>query len=196
MTDGCKTMKLAGIRESGNGYRGVYECQVCHGVLLDRDNANSLSAERFKPSSVAGMTCSLCDRHAPLSEQYRMGLTTVQSACGDVGETPVDCADYGFPSFEKFYSFPNREDSVFVTFRIDGGPLINAHPHEIEFSPTENRKQLFDSILNGQIEPLNPRLLALEVVDRVLHDLKLEYGENAGLETRTLQDASREGREA
>ena len=192
MSDSYKTMKLTGIREYGYGWQRVYECQVCHGVLLDGESVNSLSPECFKPVAVADMTCSLCDRHAPLSEQYWMGLTTVQYACGPARWMNIDCVESGFPSFERFYSFPNREDSVFVTFRIDGGPLINAHPHEIEFSPTENRKQLFDGILNGQFEPLNPRRMALELVNRVRHDLKLKYGENAGSETRASQDASRD----
>lgn len=196
MTDSYKTMKLAGIRESGNGYRGVYECRVCHGVLLDRDSANSLSAERFKPSSVADMTCSLCDERAPLSEQYWMGLTTLVDACLTVRGKRVDCADYGFPSFEKFYSAFCYEDYVSVSFRVGDGTLVEAGPAEITFAVSADWSQLFDSVLNGQIEPLNPRLLAQEVVDRVRHDLKLKYGENAGLETRTLQDASREGREA
>ena len=175
MDDSYKTMKRVGIRESGNGYRGVYECRVCHGVLLDRDSANSLSAERFKPSAFAEMTCRLCDESAPLPERYRMALTTVQSACGDVGETPVDCADYGFPSFEKFYSSGVHHALSFVSFRTGGGPLVEAYPHEIIFSLAENWSQLFDSILNGQIEPLNPRRMAQEVVDRVRHDLKLKY---------------------
>lgn len=179
MTDGCKTMKLTGIRESGNGYRGVYECQVCHGVLLDRDNANSRSAERFKPRAVAEMTCSLCDRHAPLSEQYWMGLTTVQAICMDVRGDHVACADYGFPSFEKFFSSLFHENDMYVSFRVAGGPLISAHPRKIDFTWTENWTPRFDSILNGQIEPLNPRRLAREVVDRVRHDLKLKYAKEA-----------------
>ena len=194
MADDYKTMRRVGIRESGNGYRGVYECQVCHGVLLDRDHANSLSAERFKPDAVAELTCSLCDESAPLSERYWMALTTLVNSCLTVRGKRVDCADYGFPSFEKFYSSFCYEDYVSVSFRTGGGTHVEAGPHEIDFSLSENWSQLFDSILNGQIEPLNPRRLAQELVNRVRHDLKLKYGENAGLETRALQDASRESR--
>lgn len=175
MTDGCKTMKLTGIREYGHGWQRVYECQVCHGVLLDGESVNSLSPECFKPVAVAEMTCSLCDESAPLSERYWMALTTLVNSCLTVRGKRVDCADYGFPSFEKFYSSFCYEDYVSVSFRVGDGTHVEAGPHEIVFSLSENWPQLFDSILNGQIEPLNPRRMAQEVVDRVRHDLKLKY---------------------
>lgn len=179
MTDSYKTMKFSSIRESGYGWQRKYECQVCHGVLLDRESANSLSPECFKPVAVADMTCSLCDETAPLTDQYWMGLTTVQDACWDARGVPVDCADYGFPSFERTRRSLYQENDMYVSFRVDGGPLISARPDEIGFAWTENWFQIFDSILNGQIEPLNPRRLALEVVNRVRHDLKLEYAKEA-----------------
>lgn len=196
MADNYKTMRL--VRTDHPDvvcYWGLFQCQVCHGKVYDRDPVSPSDRESIS-RRVAEMTCSLCDESAPLSERYWMALTTLVNSCLTVRGKRVDCADYGFPSFEKFYSSFCYEDYVSVSFRVGDGPHVEAGPHEFVFSLSENWPQLFDSILNGQIEPLNPRRMAQEVVDRVRHDLKLEYGGNAGSETRTLQDASRESREA
>ena len=176
MADSYKTMiPIDSIYKYHSGYQRVYECRVCHGLLFGEGVERERDIGSADYEAAARLSCSLCDEKAPLPERYRMALTTVQSACGDVGETPVDCADYGFPSFEKFYSSDFHHALSSVSFRTGGGPLVEAYPHEIIFSLAENWSQLFDSILNGQIEPLNPRRLAQEVVDRVRHDLKLKY---------------------
>lgn len=60
MDDNYKTMKRVGIRESGNGYRGVYECQVCHGKVYDKDPVSPNDRESIH-SRVSEMTCKLCD---------------------------------------------------------------------------------------------------------------------------------------
>lgn len=179
MADDYKTMKRVGIRKSDGGDRGVYECRVCHGRLLDRYRVYSLSSERITPDAVAEMTCSLCDESAPLSERYWMALSTLVNSCLTGRGKCVDCADYGFPSFEKVFISLCYEDYVSVSFRVGDGTHLEAGPHEIAFSLAENWPQLFDSILNGQIEPLNARRLAQEVVDRVRHDLKLKYAKEA-----------------
>ena len=176
MADNYKTMiPLDSLNRGPGRWQRVYECEVCHGVLFGEGIERERDIGSADSDAAARLSCRLCDESAPLPERYRMALTTVQSACGDVGETPVDCADYGFPSFEKFYSSGVHHALSSVSFRTGGGPLVEAYPHEIIFSLAENWSQLFDSILNGQIEPLNPRRLAQEVVDRVRHDLKLKY---------------------
>lgn len=182
MTDGYKTMKLTGIRESGYGYRGVYECQVCHGVLLDRDHANSLSAERFKPDAVAEMTCSLCDESAPLSEQYWMGLNTL---CCSVWpprywNQEADASIFGFSSFRRIYrrdgdmdgmtaSFD--DDDLLVTAGADGISIKAPGKHSIRYE--------FSDRLDAAYPHLFSRRLAQEVVNRVRHDLKLKYAKEA-----------------
>lgn len=179
MTDGYKTMKLTGIHESGYGWQRKYECQVCHGVLLDRESANSLSPECFKPVAVADMTCSLCDRHAPLSEQYWMGLNTLCcSVCPPrYWNQAADASIFGFPSFRRIYrrdgdmdemtaSFD--DDDLLVTAGADGISIKAPGKHSIRYE--------FSDRLDAAYPHLFSRRLAQEVVNRVRHDLKYIYG--------------------
>lgn len=197
MVKDYKTMKFSGIRESGYGWRREYECQVCHGVLLDRESANSLSPECFKPVAVAEMTCSLCDETAPLTDQYWMGLTTVQAACWDARGVPVDCVDYGFPSFRRFYRRDGDMDEMTASFD-DDDLLVTAGVDGIIIKAPgkQSIRYEFSDRLDAAYPPLFSRRLAREFVDRVRHDLELKYGGAAESGTLAVQGASAEGVEA
>lgn len=179
MDDSYKTMKRVGIRESGNGYRGVYECRVCHGKVYDKDPVSPSDRESID-SRVSEMTCKLCDESAPLSERYWMALATLACASmKDRGEY-LKGADIGFPAFDLVY-IDGVDDTFFSVEFTLYGLRMEALPNQIGLNlsyPGQEQRSL-DSALDDRHELDGPKRLAQEVVDRVRHDLKLKYAKEA-----------------
>ena len=182
MADNYKTMRL--VRTDHPDvvcYWGLFQCQVCHGKVYDRDPVSPSDRESIS-RRVSEMTCSLCDESAPLSEQYWMGLNTL---CRSVWpprywNQEADASIFGFPSFRRIYrrdgdmdgmtaSFD--DDDLLVTAGADGISVKAPGKHSVRYE--------FSDRLDAAYPPLFSRRLAREFVDRVRHDLKLKYAKEA-----------------
>lgn len=175
-----KTMKfLKAIRKS-QGYQGVYECEVCHGVLIDKEFTSSTDDMRYSPLAVSEMTCNLCDAGAPLSRKYETAMTTLSWSC--IGALACNYApNRGFPSFGWLCISASDASIGTATFEyqevdLEAGPYaINLLTTEDSLHPRSSQRLLFDDALDGRSDLLDPKRLALEVVNRVVHDLKLQH---------------------
>ena len=171
MADKYKTMKLAETLYVDGGEEHdpmrAYECEVCHGVSFDRGPA---------PGE---MICSLCDQKAPLLESYRMALSTLGYPCLECRGERIIAAELGFGSFD--FACIDDVDLSYVSVQFEYERAnIQADPDGFSVMVRgKEEERLFADGLDAGGDRFSPRLLALEVVNRVRHDLELEYGKAA-----------------
>ena len=159
----------------------VSECEVCHGFSLDWCE------------DPGELTCVLCDEGAPLEEKYRMALNTL-GWLSTVHAPPIGYVYFRSPSFKRVVYDAEDGESTWVLFEYEHA-IVQADLGGFDIMVGgEKRRRWLGRGLDADGGRFSPRILALEVVNRVRHDLELEYGENAGSETRALQNASRESR--
>ena len=181
MDDSYKTMKLLHVSEEGfYSYKGMFQCEVCHGVVYDKDDVSPFD-DGSVDSRVSEMTCKLCDENAPLSERYWMGLTTLSYAASPRRKSKgVYPEQVGFPSFRWIHSAKDYEDGMMADFEY-GGVFVLARSDQIKMESAffDLRKRWLPDILDGKKDEYSRKALALELVDRVRHDLKLKYAKEA-----------------
>ena len=177
MNDEYRTMKLLKAKPSGiDWHKGLFQCQVCHGVVYDLDAEHHSDDESIR-RRVAGMTCSLCDESAPLSKRYWMALATLACSVrrGYRGQG-WSGSRFGFPSFRWICTC--KYDAYEIAAEFDyGNALVTAG---LEGITTERIGRLgpedvFLDYLDGKTPRLDSRRMALELVNRVRHDLELKY---------------------
>lgn len=188
MADNYTTMKRTGVipENEGEEYGPLrpYECEVCHGVSLDRCQ------------DPGELTCSLCDESAPLRDRYCMAMHTLGWLCLKHGKDLGHTILLRFGSLEVCVVVIGDTDFVEAKFKYkDATVCACSGGFNVKVGGKEEVLRFADSLDTGG-DKFTPRILAQEVVDRVRHDLKLKYGENAGLETPSLQGASAKGVEA
>lgn len=175
MTSKYQTMKLVRkLDVSRRDFRGAYQCRVCHGVRFDRSITDSYDDENFRLNVIPKMTCPLCDRQAPLSKQYWMALCTLAWACMRERGKHLKGADVGFPLFDRIYIDSVDNTYFCAQFKLRG-VQAEAWPGYVGVDPrfpSEEQLCHFDSVLDDRHEQDSVKRLALEVVDRVRHDLK------------------------
>lgn len=175
MTDNFKTMKLIKkLDVSRHDFQGAYQCKVCHGVRFDRSIMDSYDDENFYMNVIPKMTCPLCDGQAPLSQRYWMALCTLAWACMRERGKHLKGADVGFPSFDRIYIDSVDNTYFYAQFKLRG-VQAEAWPGHVGVDPRfpiEEQLRHFDSVLDDRHEQDSVKRLALEVVDRVRHDLK------------------------
>lgn len=181
MADNYKTMRL--VRTDHPDvvcYWGLFQCQVCHGKVYDRDPVSPSDRESIS-RRVSEMTCSLCDENAPLSKRYWMGLTTLAWAYLENGGSAWEqkASDFGFPSFDEvFIDYPYIDGGSKFLFTYEGAK-VTAETTTIGWFPPVPFWDSFANVLDGGGDRFAPRVLALELVNRVRHDLELKYAKEA-----------------
>lgn len=157
----------------------AYKCGICHGAYFARrsDPAYGVSPEEASSE----VTCSLCDETAPLSKRYWMALTTLAWAYLENGgcATKTKASDFGFPSFDSVFidrlCFEGGSEFRF-TYK---GAAITAEVATISWFPPTPFWDAFAGIIDDKGDRFSPRTLALELVNRVRHDLRLDYAKEA-----------------
>lgn len=186
MTDNFKTMKLVKKLAEFNdktAYQGVFLCSRCHGVLINKGISSFADPSADEDSQIVNWPCPLCDAAAPLSRRYRMALCTVGWRCAgerDVTKTSL----IGFPSFETVF-IDVFTFSVYISLQFDyKGTGIDATTNDI-LPLYQSQGELFNDLLDGRPDQLtlmthvDRQALARDVVDRVRHDLRLDYAKEA-----------------
>lgn len=201
MADDYKTMiPIDSIYKYHSGYQRVYECRVCHGLLFGEGIERERDIGSADYDAAARLSCSLCNEKAPLPERFRMALGTLGQLCMQrVVHWGQNAITYSFCSFNVTVRDPDFIDTLgldlvdLVEVRFDyEGETVLAHKDGFMVDTGEDEEdRLFDDGLDAGDDEFTPRILALELVNRVRHDLKLKYGENARSGTRALQDKSR-----
>lgn len=160
-------------------FTSAYVCETCHGVYFARwSNPNYGTSAEAATSEVA---CSLCDETAPLSRRYWMALTTLAWAYLENGgcATKTKASDFGFPSVDEV--FVDRlcfEGGSSFRFTYKGA-AITAEVATISWFPPTPFCDSFADIIDDKGARFSPRALALELVNRVRHDLTLKYAKEA-----------------
>ena len=172
-----QTMELvAKISQDERYFQGVYQCKVCHGVLIDRGLDSLVGPPANDDSQIANWACPLCDASVPLSRRYRMALCTVGWRCRVSGISTVT-APLGFPSFDNVY-IGYRRDYITLVFNYKG-TSISASADSIS-TLRQDQTDLFDAMLDDRpdlptlINHEDMRSLARVVVQRCLNDMNLE----------------------
>lgn len=174
----------------------AYMCGTCHGVYFARPSDPYYG--ETPEESASEVTCSLCDENAPLSKRYWTGLTTLAWAYLENGGSAWEqkASDFGFPSFDEVFIDRSCFDGG-SRFRFTyEGADVTAETTTIGWFPPVPFWDSFANVLDGGGDRFAPRVLALELVNRVRHDLKLKYGEGSEPETLSVQHAGAEGGEA
>lgn len=180
MADSYKTMKRTGVipENEGEEYGPLrpYECEVCHGVSLDRCQ------------DPGELTCILCNENAPLPERFRMALGTLGQLCMQRGlRVDLNPITYSFGSFNVTVRDPDYivtlgldlVEWVWVNFDYEGETVL-AHKDGFMVNTGDGAEdRLFADGLDAGGDRFTPRILAQEVVDRVRHDLELKYAKEA-----------------
>ena len=158
----------------------AYMCGTCHGVYFARPSDSYYGETPEEAASE--VTCSLCDESAPLSKRYWMGLTTLAWAYLENGGSAWEqkASDFGFPSFDEvFIDYPYIDGGSKFCFTYEGAD-VTARTSTIEwFPPSLPFWGSFANVLDGGGDRFAPRVLALELVNRVRHDLELKYAKEA-----------------
>ena len=182
MADEFKTMKLfAKVDQDTHYFQGVYQCKVCHGVLIDRGLNSLVDPPADDDGQIINWTCPMCDASAPLSRRYRMALCTVGWQCPS-GYIQTETAPFGFPSFKNACSGYRRE-IIMLHFDYKGTAIV-ASDNDISLF-YQSKDKAFEDMLDGRPDQLiqkthvDKQALARDVVDRVRHDLKLNYAKEA-----------------
>ena len=140
----------------------TYVCGTCHGVcppmLFDLDCASG------PDGAASDVRCRLCDEQAPLFERYWTALSTLAWRCRERGCSTMKGCELGFPSFDMVIANVQDLHEIFALFSYKGTE-IKAMTTNIEW----------EVLSPGEGDRLSVRLLALEVVNRVRHDLELGY---------------------
>ncbi|RBP98478.1 hypothetical protein CRD60_01020 [Bifidobacterium aemilianum] len=159
------------LKQVRNDYQGVYECEKCHGIRIDK-GLDSYSDRNYRENVIPKMPCYLCDDAAPLSKRYWMALCTVVWACQPHGEfTPTE--EHGFPSFTKAYTDKNNICYITLSFDSLG---YECEAGEVWANPKISwNKGLFDLIVDGKAKGFDQMSLAQQVVDMCLRDLRAKY---------------------
>lgn len=157
----------------------AYKCGICHGVYFAR--RPDLSYGDNLEETVSEVACSLCDETAPLSKRYWMALTTLAWAYLENGgcATKTKASDFGFPSFDEV--FIDRlcfEGGSFFRFTYKGAD-ITAEVATISWFPPTPFWGSFADIIDSEVPCFSPKTLASELVNRVRHDLKLNFAKEA-----------------
>ena len=170
-----QTMKLIAVNDqNAHHFQGVYQCKVCHGVLIDRGLGSLIKPLADDDSQIINWNCPLCDTFAPLSRRYRMALCTVGWRCLVSGIT-TDTAPLGFPSFDNVY-VGYRPEFIILAFDYKG-TKISASSDSIS-TVLHEQADFFDAMLDGHPDQLllethvDRRSLARVVVHRCLNDLE------------------------
>ena len=154
----------------------TYVCGTCHGVyppmLFDRDCASG------PDGAASDVRCSLCDEQAPLSERYWTALSTLAWRCRERGCSTMKGCELGFPSFDMVVANFRDLHEIFAMFSYKGAE-IKAMTTNIEWQVPFPDWVSFARIIDSEGDRLSVRLLALEVVNRVRHDLELKYAKEA-----------------
>lgn len=112
-------MRLLQIQDKVNhDFQGVYECETCHGVRIDK-SLDSYDDANFYENVIPTMTCYLCDKEAPLSKRYQMALDTLAWAVKSWGR-PYQGEEIGFPSIDTVSTWGRDIKNVKVDFHHDG----------------------------------------------------------------------------
>lgn len=121
------------------------------------------------------LTRSLYDENAPLTERYRSAWHLLGRLCLKHGEahglSTLLCLD----SLEVGVMCRGIVDLVVTAFEYEG-VNVNAGPHDfvVDVGGKEEVRKFADGLDAGG-DRFTPRLLALEVVNRSIHDLELNY---------------------
>lgn len=169
MTDGYKTVKWVETLSTDSDEDDrltAYECEVCHGVSLDRCQ------------DPGELTCVLCDEAAPLEEKYRMALNTL-GWLSTVHAPPIGYVYFRSPSFKRVVYDAEDGEETWVLFEYEHA-IVQADLGGFDIMVGgEERRRWLGRGLDADGGRFSPRMLALEVVDRVRHDLKLKYAKEA-----------------
>lgn len=144
----------------------VYECDTCHGVMIDK-GFDSFD-EAIDSKRIHGLSCFLCDEHAPLSKRYMMALDTLAWAARGRRDW-IPGRECGFPSIGEINSVGDSAKVVEVHFSA-GGVFCFACTDSIRVGMGDGRKCVEAAL--GEIgEELTARGIAEELVSRVIADL-------------------------
>lgn len=155
-------------------FQGVYECETCHGVRIDK-SLDSYDDANFHENVIPEMPCYLCDKKATLSKRYMMALDTLAWATGKTGHHKRG-EDYGFPSIDYIYVSENDINFIAAYIRIDG---IRCEPFSLSIGTFENKPREFNvrAALGEVSKKLTARGIAEELVSRVIADLAAQSKE-------------------
>lgn len=149
-------------------FQGVYECETCHGVRIDK-GLDSYDDANFYENVIPSMPCYLCDKKATLSKRYMMALDTLAWATGKTGDNKIGEL-YGFPSID--YIYVDKDDISFIGtyIQIDG---IRCEPNSYSIRTRKSIPRDFNvrSALGEVSKKLTARGIAEELVSRVIADL-------------------------
>lgn len=174
------TMLPVRARDRREVFTEAYKCRICHGVYFARrpDPSYGTSPEE----TASEVACSLCDdATAPLSKRYWMALTTLAWAYLEHGgcATKTKAADFGFPSVDSVFidrlCFEGGSEFLF-TYK---GAAITAEVATISWFPPTPFCDSFAGIIDSEVPCFSPKTLASELVDRVRHDLRLDFAKEA-----------------
>ena len=158
----------------------AYKCRICQGVYFARRSDPSYGTSPEETASE--VACSLCDdATAPLSKRYWMALTTLAWAYLENGgcATKTKASDFGFPSFnEVFIDRLCFEGGSTFRFTYKGAD-ITAEVATISWFPPTPFWSSFVDIIDSEVPCFSTKTLASELVNRVRHDLKLNYAKEA-----------------
>lgn len=158
-------MRLLGIlKEHGDGYRGVYECDTCHGFRFGK-GIRMYDDEVFYENTLPSVFCYLCDARSPLSKRFSMALDTLAWSVRDRSGL-VDGSECGFPSIERIVTDNGIED-IEIDFRRNGH-VYTAKRYSCSFELSATRS---GSEPDEEKEEMMSRFVKGEVVSRVISDL-------------------------
>lgn len=149
-------------------FQGVYECETCHGVRIDK-GLDSYDDANFYENVIPSMPCYLCDKKATLSKRYMMALDTLAWATGKTGHY-MSGEDYGFPSIDDIYVAEDNISFICTEIHING---IRCEPSSYSIGTDKNTPRDFNvqSALGEVSKKLTARGIAKELVSRVIKDL-------------------------
>lgn len=144
----------------------VYECNTCHGVMIDK--GFSSFDEAINSKRIHGLSCYLCDEHAPLSKRYQMALDTLAWAARGRRDW-VPGGECGFPSIGEINLVGDFAKVVETHFSADG-VFCFTYTDSIRAGMRDGRKCV-EAALGELGEKLTARGIAEELVSRVIKDL-------------------------
>ena len=162
--------------ENEHGFKGAYECETCHGVLIEMGDWGTCEGAEPSTEATPAPYCRLCDKQAPLSQQYRMALTTLGWACMSERGTNLDAGKLGFPSFSWLYIDCVLNMYLEAKFEYRGLPIrATLSDIRLAHSAADAHQSLFNDTLDGTSDLLDPSRLARELVDRCRRDLAIKH---------------------
>lgn len=158
-------MRLLGIlKEHGDGSRGVYECDACHGFRFCK-GIKMYEDEFFYENTLPSVSCYLCDARSPLSKRFSMALDTLAWSVRDRSGL-VDGRECGFPSIERIVADNGIEDIEIDFRRNRHGYTAARHSCSFELPDSPNVSEP-----DEETRETMRRFVKEEVVSRVISDL-------------------------